>query len=96
MHDIPIGVVNACLYQNVDRLGLWEEGEENKKNKGIIRNNHQNVEERKERVEPDIGSKIKIVIVSLVVIFIIIVPDYSKFFEFFEWLFQNDSSLDDL
>ncbi|CAG8451288.1 7893_t:CDS:2 [Funneliformis caledonium] len=57
LHDIPIGIVNACLYQNVDGLGLWEEEEKNG-NDGNIDISNKSTIERQERIESDSKSKI--------------------------------------
>lgn len=96
LHDIPIGIVNACLYQNVDGLGLWEEYEEENKNKENIYDNNQNVKGgggEEEGPESGSGSKIIIIIILLLVIIFYLLDIHLKIFE---WFLSSDSSLDDL
>ncbi|RIA94172.1 PIG-P-domain-containing protein [Glomus cerebriforme] len=99
LHDIPIGIVNACLYQNVDGLGLWEEEEENNNNnKENIYDNNQNVEGGgEESGESGLGNKLKIMVL-LSVIIIILLDFYllDIHLKIFEWFLNQDSSLDDL
>jgi len=76
LHDIPIGIVNACLYQNVDGLGLWEEEEKNRNNGNVCISNQNTVEGKEERIEFNTKSQMKMTITSLLVTIFILLNFY--------------------
>ena len=94
LHDIPIGIVNACLYQNVDGLGLWEEEEKHRSDDNDSISNQSTIEGGEEGIEsPDTKSNIKTITTSLSVIIFILLNFYllDIHLEILKWFIKHDS-----